>query len=192
MVGQDWFTVRSWGNVGKWPLFSWWLLLFSFTVTVLLAQRLFSRDRFQSLLFFNLCSKSLLFFNLCTKSLLLSNLCSKSLLNLSNLCLVDFFFYTFFLLKFKFSLKGLNLCFFSIFAHNLCFFSIFLAQNLCFFQSLLWILAFFQFLLKIFAQLFVTELKTGAKPRHDNSYARSKKIIAANIVDLFMAILMVF
>jgi hypothetical protein len=54
----------------------------------------------------------------------------KSLLNRSNLCSVDFLFYTFFLVKFNFLLKGVNLCFFSIFSQNLCFFSIF-AQNLC-------------------------------------------------------------
>jgi hypothetical protein len=60
------------------------------------------------------------FVNLGSKSLLFSYLCSKSLLNRSNLCSVDFFLYTFFLLKFKFFAQGFNPCFFSIFAQNLC------------------------------------------------------------------------
>jgi hypothetical protein len=91
-----------------------------------------SRDRFQSLLFFNLCLKSLLF----------SNLCSKSLLNRSNLCSVDFFpLYIFppsiqiFAHGFKsllfFNLGSESMLFFNLGSESMLFFQSILAQNLC-------------------------------------------------------------
>ncbi len=121
---------------------------------------------------FNLCSAKIETFILCFFSIFARNLCFFPIFA-QNLCSPCPFFaplifplYIYFSsFKFKFLLKGLNLCFSSI-----------LAQNLCFFQFWLRIFAFFQSWLKILAQLFIAESKTGTGP-DNTTFSSSKKVL---------------